>query len=152
MDAFALPLVGFTAFMVWLLAETIRGSFEDPYPRWAGVTWAITCPLAGLLFGIGLAPVAIVFGVVSVLALGSLGWWFLASESDDSEDEAEEPVEPDPGPSDDVALEPAWARRPEHDHWDVDWAAFDRARIEWEKEPTPPAPSVPEREQLPAGV
>ena len=152
MDAFALPLVLFTAFLVWLLVETIRGSFEDPYPRRAGVTWAITCPVAGLLFGIGLAPVAVVFGVVSMLALGSLGWWFLATEPDDSEDEPEEPVDPDPGPSDDVALElPAWAKRPERDHWDIDWDAFDRARIEWEKEIAPPA-RTPEREKLPAGV
>ena len=151
MDAFALPLCLFTMFLVWLLAETIRGSFEDPYPRRAGVTWAVTCPLAGLLFSVCLAPVAVVFSVLSVLALGSLCWWFLATESDDSEDDAEEPVDPDPSPDDGVAEElPAWARRPERDHWDIDWDAFDRARIEWEKETAPAR--KPERETLPAGV
>ncbi len=64
-----------------------------------------------------------------MLALGSLGYWFLATESDnDSGNDAEEPVEPDPGPSDDIMLEiPKWAQRAEPETG-VDWAAFDRAR------------------------
>ena len=155
MDAFAIPLVVFTAFMVWLLVEVIRGSFEDPLPLRAGVTWAITCPLAGLLYGLGLTPLAVVAGAVSVLALGSLGHWFLSTEPDDSEDDDEAPVEPDPGPSDDVEILPAWALRPAVDHWEiVDWDAFDRARTEWEKErtPTPEPIPAPDRELLPAGL
>ena len=157
MDAFAIPLVIFTVFMAVLLVEVIRGSFQDPYPLRAGVTWAITCPVAGLLFGIGLAPIGYIFGTVSVLALGSLGYWFLATASDDSDGDSEEPVEPDPGPSDDIEMEiPDWAKRPEEKKESaIDWDAFDRARTEWEKErtprPTQPAP-VPERELTPAGV
>lgn len=152
MDAFVLPLVVFTGALGWLLVSIIKGSFDDPYPLRAGVTWAVTCPAAGLLFGAGLGPLAFVVGTVSMLALGSLGYWFLATESDnDSGDDAEEPVEPDPGPSDDIVLEiPKWAQRAEPETG-VDWAAFDRARREWEKTITTPA-TEPERERLPAGV
>ena len=134
MDAFALPHVVFTAFLASLLVAIIRGSIEDPVPLRAGVTWAVTCPLAGLLFGIGLAPLALVSGAVSVLALGSLGYWFLATEPDDSDDETEEPVEPDPGPSDDIVLEVPQKIEPD---LEIDWDAFDRARADWEKEHAP---------------
>ena len=154
MDAFAVPLVLFTAGLIWLLVEIIRGSFEDPYPLRAGVTWAVTCPIAGLLFGVGLAPLALVAATISVLALGSLGYWFLATEPDDTEDQADEPVEPDPSPSDDEVIEiPAWARRAEpkpEPKSDIDWDAFDRLREEWEKETTIPS-TAPERELVPAG-
>ena len=162
MDAFAIPFVVFTAGMVWLLVEVIRGSFEDPYPLRAGITWAVTCPIAGLCFGIGLGPAALVFATVSVLALGSLGYWFVATESDDSDGDAEEePVEPDSGPDNEVEI-PDWAKRVDDPEWakpksDIDWDAFDRARIEWEREftPKPVAPEperVPQRESVPAGV
>lgn len=156
MDAFAIPLVMFTAGLAWLLVEIIRGSFDDPYPRRAGIVWAVTCPASGLLFGIGLAPIALIVGTVSVLALGSLAYWFLATEPDDREDEAEEPAEPEPTPSDDMDFEiPAWARRaepkPEPAKSDVDWDAFDRLREEWKRETTIPA-TKPERELVPAGV
>lgn len=157
MGAFALPLVLFTAGLTWLLVEIIRGSFEDPYPLRAGLTWAVNCPASGLLFGIGLVPIAAVLGVVSMLALGSLGYWFLATEADDTDDDAEETVEPDPGPSDDEVVEiPAWALRAEpkpEPKSDIDWDAFDRLREEWEKEITIPVPvTAPERERVPAGV
>ena len=162
MDAFAIPFVVFTAGMVWLLVEVIRGSFEDPYPLRAGTTWAVTCPVAGLCFGIGLAPAALVFATVSVLALGSLGYWFLATEADDSDgDSEEEPVEPDSGPDNEVEI-PDWAKRVDDPEWakpksDIDWDAFDRARTDWEREftPKPVAPEperVPQRESAPAGV
>jgi len=157
MDAFALPLVIFTAGLVWLLVEIIRGSFEDPYPLRAGITWAVTCPTSGLLFGLGLAPLALTTGAVSMLALGSLAYWFLATEPDDTEDEPEATVEPDPGPSDDEQLEiPAWALRAEEKPQpepksDIDWDAFDRLREEWEKETTIPSPRR-ERELEPAGA
>jgi hypothetical protein len=162
MDAFAIPFVAFTAGMIWLLVEVIRGSFDDPYPRRAGVTWAITCPIAGLCFGIGLAPAALIFGAVSVLALGSLGYWFWATEADDSDGDAEEePVEPEPGPDNEVEI-PDWAQRVDDPEWakpksDIDWDAFDRARTEWERELTPkpvttPEPvRAPQRERVPAG-
>jgi hypothetical protein len=155
MDGFVLPLVLFTAGLGWLLVEIIKGSFDEPYPRRAGLTWAVTCPAAGLLFGAGLTPIALVVGTVSLLALGSLAYWFLATESDDTEDEADEPIEPDPSPSDDEALEiPAWARRVEPEpepKSDVDWETFDRLRKEWEKEI--PAPVTdPERERVPVGA
>lgn len=158
MDAFAIPFVMFTVGLVWLLVEIIRGSFEDPYPLRAGVTWAVTCPTAGLLFGIGLAPLALVVGTVSMLALGSLAYWFLATESDDTDDDTEVPVEPDPGPSDDEVIEiPAWARRvPQPDYSKrsgTDWDAFDRLRKDWERTPAIPAPAAPHREPaVPAGV
>jgi len=152
MDAFVLPLVVFTGALGWLLVEVIRGSFEDPYPLRAGVTWAITCPTAGLLFVVGLASFAFVVGTVSVLALGSLGYWFLGTEAEhDPGDDAEEPVEPDPGPSDDTALEiPQWAQRvvPEPEPG-IDWDAFDRMREQWETELPIPA-TGPEPELLPA--
>lgn len=162
MDGFAIPLIVFTALLVLLLVEIIRGSFEDPIPRRAGVVWAITCPVSGMLFGIGLAPIAIIVGVVSLLALGSLGWWFLATEPDDSEGDADESFDPDPGPSDDMQIEiPDWAQRAEY-AWEkpkseIDWDAFDRARTDWEREFTPkpatPEPErVPQRELVPAGV
>lgn len=155
MDAFAVPLVLFAAGLAWLLLAIIRGSFEDPYPLRAGVTWAVTCPIAGLLFGVGLAPLALIVGVVSMLALGSLAYWFLATESDDTEDDAEQPAEPDPEPSDDDALElPAWALRAEpkpEPKSDIDWDAFDRLREEWEKEIEIPV-TEPERERTPAAV
>ena len=100
---FVMLLAVFTVFMVWLLVEVIRGSITDAIPLRAGVTWAITCPVAGLLFGMGLAPFALVFGVVSVLALGSLAYWFLATEPIDDDDEPPvEPVEPDPSPWDGI--------------------------------------------------
>jgi hypothetical protein len=154
MDAFAVPLVAFTGFLAWLLVAMIRGSFEDPYPLRAGITWAVTCPIAGLLFGVGIAPLALVVGAVSMLALGSLGYWFLATEADDDPgNDAEEPVEPDPGPDDDTALDiPKWAQRVEPESEPgVDWAAFDRVRREWEPERPIPA-TEPEREIQPAGV
>src|SRR3712207_4743216 len=113
MSAFALPLVIFTGGLIWLLVSIIRGSFEDPYPLRAGVTWDVTCPIAGLLFGSGVAPLAFVVGTVSMLALGSLGYWFLVTEPDDADDTKEEPVARDPGPSDDAVIElPTWAKRP----------------------------------------
>jgi hypothetical protein len=165
MDAFAIPLVFFTAGMVWLLVEIIRGSFEDPYPLRAGITWAVTCPTAGLCFGIGLGPVALILGTVSLLALGSLGYWFMVTEADDSDgDVEEEPVEPEPGPDNEVEI-PDWAKRVEDPEWarpktngpEIDWDAFDRARREWEREITPrpvtPEPErAPQRELVPAGV
>jgi hypothetical protein len=162
MDAFAIPFVAFTAGMAWLLVEVIRGSFEDAYPRRAGVTWAITCPIAGLCYGIGLGPAALILGTVSVLALGSLGYWFLATEADDSDGDAEEdPVEPDAGPDNEVEI-PEWAKRVEDPEWakpksDLDWDAFDRARTEWEREftPKPVAPEperAPQRARVPADV
>ena len=162
MDAFAIPFVVFIAGMTWLLVEVIRGSFEDPYPRRAGVTWAVTCPTAGLCFGIGLVPAALVLGTVSALALGSLGYWFLVTEADDSDGDAEEePVEPEPGPDNEVEI-PDWAKRVEDPEWakprsDIDWDAFDRARTDWEREFTPkpvtPEPErVAQRELVPAGV
>ena len=164
MDAFALPLVFFTAGMVWLLVEIIRGSFEDPYPLRAGITWAVTCPTAGLCFGVGLGPAALILGTVSLLALGSLGYWFMVTEADDSDgDVDEEPVEPEPGPDNEVEI-PDWAKRVETYDWEkpkgkplVDWDAFDRARKQWEREITPkpvtPEPErTPQRELVPAGV
>jgi hypothetical protein len=120
------------------------------------MTWALTCPAAGLLFGLGLAPIALVVGTVSMLALGSLGYWFLATEPDDTDDDAEEFVEPDPGPSDDEAIDiPAWALRAEEPKpepkSDIDWDAFERLREEWEKEITLPA-TEPQRERVPTRV
>lgn len=122
MSAFALPLAGFTAFMVWLLVEIIRGSITDTVPLRAGLTWASTCPVAGLLFGIGVAPLAYVCGVVSLLALGSLAFWFLASEESGEDDPPVEPVAPDPSPSDGIDPTPELP----------DWAAVRYAHFGWE--------------------
>lgn len=135
MSGFAIPLVAFMAFLALLLCETIRGSIDDPVPRRAGVTWALTLPLAGVLFGVGMASLAIVPGAISVLALGSLAHWFLTTEADDGEGEVAEPVEPEPGPSDDLVVEPPQSH-PEP-VLGIDWDAFDRARADWEREPVP---------------
>jgi hypothetical protein len=144
MDAFALPLVAFTVFMVALLVAMFWGAFDDPVPQRAAFTWAVTCPVAGLLCASGLAPLGFVTATVSALALGSLGYWFLAPESDDTDDDAEEPVEPDPGPSDDNVVElPQTAEI----GLAIDWDAFERARADWERELAPS-----ERERLPSGV
>ncbi|HVF78876.1 MAG TPA: hypothetical protein VNA28_11310 [Solirubrobacteraceae bacterium] len=152
MDAFAVPFVVFAGGLTWLLVEMFRGSIDDPYPLRAGVTWAITCPLSGLLFVIGLVPIGIVVGTVSMLALGSLAYWFLGHQSDDRDDDVDEHVEPDPGPSDDEVIEiPAWALRAEEKpepKSDIDWDAFDRLREEWEKEITRPVAPEPEREPV----
>jgi hypothetical protein len=134
MDAFALPLVAFTVFMVGVLVAMFWGVFDDPVPQRAAITWAVTCPVAGLLCASGLAPLGFVTAAVSALALGSLGYWFLATESDDTDDDAEEPAEPDPGPSDDNVLELPTSAEPE---FGTDWDAFDRARAEWEQELAP---------------
>jgi hypothetical protein len=156
MSAFALPMTLFAAGLGWLLVAIIRGSFDDPYPLKAGVTWAVTLPAAGLLLGVGLAPLALVLGTVSMLALGSLGYWFLATEPDDTDDSTDEPVEPDPGPSDDEVIEiPAWAlRAPEREakpKSDVDWDAFDKLRKVWERtKPRPRPRPVTEPETQPA--
>ncbi|CAN5163494.1 hypothetical protein BH20ACT16_BH20ACT16_11370 [soil metagenome] len=155
MDAFALPFVLFAAGLTWLLVEMFRGSIDDPYPLRAGVTFAVTCPLSGLLLSVGLVPIAIVVGTVSMLALGSLAYWFLAHESDDTDDDVEEHAEPDPGPSDDEVIEiPASAMRVEpkpEPTSDIDWDAFDRLREEWEKEIPLPV-TEPERERVSADV
>jgi hypothetical protein len=143
MDAFALPLVAFTAFMIALLVAMFWGAFDDPVPQRAAFTWAVTCPIAGLLCASGLAPLGLVTAAVSALALGSLAYWFLAAEADDSDDEPEEPVQPDPGPSDDNVLELPAAVTTEPG---LDWDAFDRARGGWEQE------LAPERESLPSRV
>jgi hypothetical protein len=144
MDAFALPLVAFTVFMVALLVAMFWGAFDDPVPQRAAFTWAVTCPVAGLLCASGLAPLGLVMAVVSALALGSLGYWFLAIEPDDTDDDAEEPVEPDPGPSDDNVVELPQSAETE---LPIDWDAFERARADWERELAPS-----ERERLPGGV
>jgi hypothetical protein len=136
MDAFSLPLVVFTAFMALLLVAMFWGAFDDDRPQRASLTWAVSCPLSGLLFGVGLAPLAIITGALSALALGSLAWWFLAPAPDDTDDDAEEPVEPDPGPSDDIVLEAPREAELELDPA-IDWDAFDRARADWEGEPAP---------------
>jgi hypothetical protein len=134
MDAFALPLVAFTVFMVGILVAMFWGVFDDPVPQRAAFIWAVTCPVAGLLCASGLAPLGLVSAAVSTLALGSLGYWFLATESDDTDDDVDEPVEPDPGPSDDNVLELPTSVQTVPG---TDWDAFDRARIEWEQELAP---------------
>ncbi len=148
MDAFSIPLVVFTAMMVALLVAIFWGAFDDPLPQRASSTWAVTCPLGGLLYGIGLAPLAVIVATVSVLALGSLAYWFLVTEPDDGEDEAEDPIEPDPGPSDDLVIEVP--QQPVVEADGIDWDAFDRERADWEKERTPAG--QPAREPLPSGV
>ena len=144
MDAFALPLVAFTVFMVALLVAIFWGAFDDPVPQRAAFIWAVTCPVAGLLCASGLAPLGFIAATVSALALGSLAYWFLATEPDDTDGDVDEPVEPDPGPSDDIVLELPRAAEPEVG---FDWSAFDRARSGWEQELAPA-----ERERLPSGV
>jgi hypothetical protein len=134
MDAFALPLVAFTVFMVGILVAMFWGVFDDPVPQRAAFIWAVTCPVAGLLCASGLAPLGLVSAAVSTLALGSLGYWFLAAESDDTDDDVDEPVEPDPGPSDDNVLELPTSVQTSPG---TDWDAFDRARTEWEQELAP---------------
>jgi hypothetical protein len=134
MDAFALPLVAFTVFMVGILVAMFWGVFDDPVPQRAAFIWAVTCPVAGLLCASGLAPLGLVSAAVSTLALGSLGYWFLVTESDDTDDDVDEPVEPDPGPSDDNVLELPTSVQTAPG---TDWDAFDRARAEWEQELTP---------------
>jgi hypothetical protein len=144
MDAFALPLVGFTLFMVALLVAMFRGVFDDPLPQRAAYIWSVSCPVAGLLCASGLAALGFVAAAVSALALGSLAYWFLVTEPDDTDDDVDEPIEPEPGPGEDHALElPKAAER----EAGVDWSAFDRAREGWEQELAPA-----EREQLPSGV
>jgi hypothetical protein len=140
MDAFSLPLVAFTAFMVAVLVAMFWDAFDDDTPQRASVTWAVTCPLAGLLFGVGLTPLGIITGVVSALALGTLAWWFLAPANDDTDDDTDEPVEPDPGPSDDIVVE--LPREAEIDlDPAIDWDEFDRVRADWDRERDP----LPER-------
>jgi hypothetical protein len=134
MDAFALPLVAFTVFMVGILVAMFWGVFDDPVPQRAAFIWAVTCPVAGLLCASGLAPLGLVSAAVSTLALGSLGYWFVATESDDTDDDVDEPVEPDPGPSDDNVLELPTSVQTAPG---TDWDAFDRARTEWEQELAP---------------
>jgi hypothetical protein len=133
MDAFSLPLVAFTALMIAMLVALFWGAFDDETPQRAAMTWAVTCPLSGLLFGVGLAPVALITGAVSVLALGSLAYWFLAPAPDDTDDEADEVVDPDPGPSDDAFLAPPKQAEAEPD-LTIDWDEFDLVRADWERE------------------
>lgn len=157
MDAFAIPILLFGAGLAWLLVELIKGSIDDPIPRRAGIWWAVTCPVAGLLLGVGLTPLGIIVGTVSMLALGSLGYWFLSTAPlGDDGDDADDRVAPDPGPSDDVALQPfaGWPKTERR----TDWAIFDRARSDWEHgQPTVPLPPAPARtpevapEPAPAG-
>jgi hypothetical protein len=68
MDAFALPLVAFTVFMVGILVAMFWGVFDDPVPQRAAFIWAVTCPVAGLLCASGLAPLGLVSAAVSTLA------------------------------------------------------------------------------------
>jgi hypothetical protein len=136
MNAVGLSLAVFAGLLSALLVAIIRGSFEDPIPLRAGTTWAVTCPGSGLLFGVGLGPLAIITAVVSCLALGSLAWWFLVPESDDSDSDPEAVTDPDPGPSDDMVLE--LPTEPAADDVSgIDWDAFDRARADWERAPLP---------------
>jgi hypothetical protein len=144
MDAFAIPLIGFTALLITLFVSMFKEAFDDPVPERAGITWAVTCPMAGLFYGVGLAPLAVVSAVVSVLALGSLAYWFLVIENG-GDDEVEDPVEPDPGPDDDLVVERVQQPEPGHD-----WQAFDRLRADWEREFAGRRQREPERS--PAGV
>jgi hypothetical protein len=132
MNGFALPLAAFTALNIALLVAMFWGAWDDVRPQRAAMTWAVTCPLAGLLFGIGMAPPALVAGAVSMLALGVLAHWYLAPASDDGDDDIEETVEPDPGPTDDIVLEPPRDLDPDNT---IDWDEFDRARADWERLP-----------------
>jgi len=145
MDASTAGLAVFALLLGWLLVEIIRGSIDDPYARRAGVTWAVSLPAAGVLYGAGFAPLALIGAVVSTLALGSLAAWFLMTVPDDeSEDPPQEPIAPDPSPSDDiepeiVAVEETTEAGVEDD-LALDWDEFDRLREEWEKDI--PAPAV----------
>ena len=141
MNGFALPLAGFTAFNIALLVAMFWGAWDDVRPQRAAMTWAVTCPLAGMLFGIGLALPALVAGAVSMLALGVLAHWYLAPASDDGDDDADEPVEPEPGPSDDIVLEPPRDDEPDDT---IDWDEFDRLRADWDRERDP----LPEPERV----
>ncbi len=144
MDAFALPLAAFTALLVALFVTTFRETFDDPIPLRASLTWGISCPVAGLLYGVGLVPLAVISAVVSVLALGSLAYWFLVIEADEGEDEVEQPVEPDPGSGDRIVLDV-----PERTEPGLDWGAFDRLRAGWERDVARPER---EPERSPVGV
>jgi hypothetical protein len=132
MNGFAVPLAAFTALNIALLVAMFWGAWDDARPQRAAMTWAVTCPLAGLFFGIGMAPPALVAGAVSMLALGVLAHWYLVPTPDDGDDLAEEPDAPDPGPSDDIVLEPPRDDKPDHT---IDWDEFDRARADWERLP-----------------
>jgi hypothetical protein len=136
MDAVSLSVAGFSVFLAGLLVAMFWGAFDDGTPQRASLTWAVLFPLSGLLAVIGLAPLAAITGVVSVLALGTLAWWFLAPAGDDTDDEAGATVEPDPGPSDDIVVE---APRVDEVQLDpvIDWDEFDRLRSEWEREREP---------------
>jgi hypothetical protein len=136
MDATSLSVVGFSLCLGGLLVAMFWGAFDDETPQRASLTWAITFPLSGMLAVIGLAPLAAITGAVSVLALGTLGWWFLAPAGDDTDDDAQAPVEPDPGPSDDLVLEAPRADVVELDPT-IDWDEFDRLRADWEREREP---------------
>jgi hypothetical protein len=132
MDAVSLSVVGFSVFLGGLLVAMFWKAFDDETPQRAAYTWAVTFPLSGLLAVIGLAPVAAITGAVS-----TLGWWFLAPAGDDmTDDEAEEPVEPDPGPSDDIVVEAPRADEVQLDP-SIDWDEFDRLRSDWEREREP---------------
>ena len=138
MGLFVIPLALFLAPLAWLLVELMRDL--EPGPRRAGITWVVSCMCAIVLGGLGVRSLAILFGVVSVLALGSLAVWFTtAQEPGDAEGEpiaAAEPEpepEPDTGPDDDSDPELV-----------IDWEAFDRARAEWEKELAREKERVPE--------
>jgi hypothetical protein len=141
MNGFALPLAGFTAMNVALLVAMFWRAWDDVRPERAALTWAVTCPLAGMFFGIGMPLPALVAGAVSVLALGVLAHWYLAPASDDGDDGAEEPVEPEPGPSDDIVLEPPRDDGPDDT---IDWDEFDRLRAGWDRERDP----LPEPERV----
>jgi hypothetical protein len=128
MGPFVIPLALFLAPLAWLLIELMRDL--DPVPRKAGITWVVSMLFAVLLMGAGVRPLAMLFGAVSVLALGSLAVWFTtADEPGEPEGERRAPVQPEPepdtGPDDDVVFDP---------ELQIDWDAFDRARAEWEKE------------------
>lgn len=137
MDATSLSVVGFSVFLGGLLVAMFWNAFDDETPQRAAYTWAVTFPLSGLLAVIGLAPVAAITGAVSVLSLGTLAWWFLAPAGDDmTDDEVEEPVEPDPGPTDDIVVEAPRSDVVELDPA-IDWDEFDRLRADWEREREP---------------
>ena len=137
MNGFALPLAGFTAMNIALLVAMFWGAWDDARPERAAITWAVTCPLAGMFFGVGLALPALFTGAVSMVALGVLAHWYLAP-ADDGDDDTEAPDEPEPGPSDDIVLEPPRDDEPDDT---IDWDEFDRLRADWDRERDP----LPER-------